>query len=95
MAKVLTDAEIRALTKKNREYRKSLEHLTMTVRQLVAWLDREMKQTGDVHRGKRIARVTSNLEMINDRIRFLTLGENFRKPKKMLPIPPIRGGTGS
>lgn len=89
----LTEPQIKALKKETRELRKGLEALTMAVRQFSAWLDIEMRKPSDAKRGSRIAKVLNSLEYINDSLRFGTLREDFRKPKKMKPIPTERSAA--
>jgi hypothetical protein len=67
--------------------RKSLESLTMTVRQLVVWMDREMQGPSNDQRGAKISKLMNALEFVNDSVRHFTLGENLKRPKKIKPIP--------
>lgn len=64
------------------KYEKSLRALVGDVQVVIRWLDAEMVKPSDVNRGKRIAKVTNALEMEIDKIRYFTLGVDYRTDNK-------------
>lgn len=63
-------------------YRRSLKKLTESVIAFLGQIDVLMKQPSSDERGRKIARLCNSIEMINDGIRYSTLGVDFRKDKK-------------
>lgn len=61
------------------QLRKNLEFLTGNVRSYLRCLDGVMKLPESQERGERIALMANGLEMVNDRVRYITLGEDWRK----------------
>ena len=78
------------MRKENRELKKHLRQTTESVVQFIKWLDAEMVKPSTVDRGKRVARVASNMEFLNDRAMHFGLGMTFKQienlKKKPLPI---------
>ena len=64
------------------KYEKSLRALVENVQAVIRWLDAEMVKPSDVNRGRRIAKVTNALEMEIDKIRYFTLGVDYRTDNK-------------
>lgn len=64
------------------KYKKALRVLVENNRAFFRWLDDEMVKPSDATRGKRIAKVMNALEMEVDRIRYFTLGVDYRTDKK-------------
>ena len=62
-------------------YRAALVGLTNNVRAFLQLLDRTMKEKESNERGKKIAALSNELEMANDRVRFFTLDVDWRKKK--------------
>lgn len=77
----MTEQEIKSLEKAERELRKALKGHCEFIRAFLNFLDVEMKKPSTELRGKRIAEAMNQLEMSNDRIRYGTLGVDFRKDK--------------
>lgn len=68
-----------------RKLKHALVTLTKEVATFLLILDREMRGPSTVERGKRIAAISNSLEMVNDKIRFFTLNEDWRKIKGAKP----------
>lgn len=64
------------------KYEKSLRALVENVQTVIRWLDAEMVKPSDVNRGRRVAKVTNALEMEIDKIRYFTLGVDYRTDNK-------------
>lgn len=69
-------------TAAERKLRKHLRELSAAVTKHLADLDAEMKKPANVERGKRIARLSNELDVANDRVRYFALGVNYRTDKK-------------
>jgi hypothetical protein len=78
-----------APTRRERELKKYLRDLTDAVRLHVQLLDEEMLRPADHERGKRVARLSNDLELVNDRARYFALGVDYRTDAKR------RAGAGS
>lgn len=63
-------------------YRRELVKLTEGVTEFLAILDVLMRQPSTQERGKKIAKLSNAMEMLNDRIRYGALGINFRTDTK-------------
>jgi hypothetical protein len=63
-------------------YRRELVRLTEGVGVYLAKLDAIMKMPGTVERGKLIAKLSNDLEMLNDGVRYGALGIDFRTDTK-------------
>jgi hypothetical protein len=63
-------------------YKRDLRKLTEGVTAFLAILDREMGQPSTEMRGRRIAKLCNDLDMLNDRIRYSALGIDFRTDSK-------------
>ena len=72
-------------------YRRDLKTLTEAVTAFLSQLDELMKQPSTGERGNKIAWLCNSMEMINDQIRYGTLGIDFRtdnKPAKKQGLSP-------
>jgi hypothetical protein len=74
-----TEAELK---RKVRDLTKHLKDLTASVGGFLARLDIVMEGPSTEARGKRVAELTNQLEMANDRARFFGLGINYRGDNK-------------
>jgi hypothetical protein len=80
-------AELVALAKREgqreaKKYRKALEELTASVWGYLSQVDLLMKQPDSHERGKKLASLSNQLELANDRARHFTLGIDLRTGKK-------------
>ncbi len=64
-----------------RQQRKALVTLTENVREFLWHIDRAMEGPSTMERGKRIAALCNALALANDRVRYFTLGVDYRKDK--------------
>lgn len=64
------------------QYRRDLRKITEGVTGFLTRLDQLMQEPSTVERGKRIAALSNELEMLNDSVRYGSLGINFRTDKK-------------
>jgi len=65
-----------------RKYRKVLQDLSNAVLIYLSELDRVMKMPSNVERGKLVALLSNKLELVNDQVRYFTLGVDYRKDDK-------------
>lgn len=63
-------------------YRRELKKLTEGITGFLARLDALMQEPSTVERGKRLAKLSNDLELLNDSVRYGTLGINFRADTK-------------
>ena len=63
------------------KYEKALRTLVENNQQFLRWLDAEMVKPSDANRGGRIAHAMNELEMAVDRVRYFTLGVDYRRDK--------------
>lgn len=63
-------------------YRKFLAEHTEIVMNFLALLDAEMKGPSTEQRGRRIAALSNQLEMSNDKVRYHVLGIDYRTDTK-------------
>lgn len=63
------------------KYEKALRKLVNDNQQFMRWLDTEMMKPSDVTRGKRIAEAMNALAWSVDRVRFFTLGVDYRRDR--------------
>ena len=63
-------------------YKRELRKLTEGVTAFLAILDSEMGQPSTEMRGRRIAKLCNDLDVLNDRIRYSALGIDFRTDSK-------------
>jgi len=56
--------------------------MTLFVRSFIDALDSEMRRPSSPERGKRIAYLSNQLDLSNDRLRFFDLGIDYRKDRK-------------
>ena len=61
---------------------KALKNLSKVVTICVNAIDAEMNKPASGMRGSRIAKICNALEMENEKVRYFSLGENYRKKKK-------------
>lgn len=69
------------------QYRRDLVKLTEGVIVFLRRLDELMQQPSTVERGRKIAALSNALEMMNDQIRYESLGINFRTDDKRVGAP--------
>lgn len=60
-----------------------LKDLPLTVIAVIKLIDAEMTKPSDNERGKSIARITNELEFINDQVLHFDLGYSFKKIEKL------------
>lgn len=65
-----------------KEYQRYLKDLTTSVLYFLTELDRLMQQPSTEARGKQIAHLSNELELVNDRARYFGLGIDYRTDKK-------------
>lgn len=70
------------MTADERKLKTHLRELSAAVTDHLRALDAEMKLPSSAERGRRIARLASELDMANDRVRYFALGVDFRTDKK-------------
>ena len=63
-------------------YKRELVKLTVGVMEFLRRLDVLMHEPSTVERGREIAKLSNALEILNDRVRYHTLGVDFRKDNK-------------
>jgi hypothetical protein len=63
------------------KYEKTLRELVAANQEFMRWLDAEMVKPSDATRGKRIAQALNALNMATDRVRYFTLGVDYRKDR--------------
>ena len=63
-------------------YRRDLKKLTEGVTGFLARLDRVMREPSTAERGNKIVELCNALDMLNDGVRYGSLGINFRTDKK-------------
>lgn len=63
-------------------YRRDLKKLTQSITAFLGRLDDLMKEPSTDERGRRIAKLCNAMEMVNDQVRYGSLGINFRTDKK-------------
>lgn len=63
------------------KYEKALRELVTANQEFMRWLDAEMVKPSANERGKRIAQALNALGMAVDRVRFFTLGVDYRNDK--------------
>lgn len=63
--------------------KKSLKNLTLAVCKTIRQIDKEMEQPSTKERGSRIAKITNQLELINDKTLHFDLGYSFRQIKNI------------
>lgn len=68
--------------KRKKNYFKPLKGLSDGVTVFLARLDEEMKSPSSENRGRVIAKLCNDLDMLNDTIRYGYLGVDYRKDKK-------------
>ena len=68
--------------KEARQYRKALVSLTNDVQACLAAFDKAMVGPSTPARGKHIAKICNALALQNDKIRYFTLGVDWRKDKR-------------
>ena len=66
----------------DRAHKHYLKSLTQAVAKSIAAIDAEMKKPSTPDRGKRIAAITNNLEIENDKARYFGLGIDWRVDRK-------------
>ena len=67
--------------RKKCKYEKALRVLVAQNQQFMRWLDAEMIKPSNATRGGRIAQAVNELGIAVDRVRFFTLGVNYRNDK--------------
>lgn len=74
----MTEVESRALRKEARKYLTALKQLSRTVMVGVCHVDALMRQPASTERDSSVAKVMNAIEIENDRVRFFTLGVDYR-----------------
>ena len=67
--------------RKKCKYEQALRVLVAQNQQFMRWLDAEMIKPSNATRGGRIAQAVNELGIAVDRVRFFTLGVNYRNDK--------------
>jgi hypothetical protein len=82
------DGQLKAIARAIRTERKEtkkvtdyLEALTVCVRRHLAQLDALMRQESTPERGKKVAKLSNELEYANDQARYFGLGVDYRKDR--------------
>ena len=70
-------------TKRERELFTKLAHLCASTRTALAEIDAAMAKAPEAERGKKVAAICNALEMVNDQVRYFTLGIDYRKDKPL------------
>lgn len=76
-------AEIRRLTRENREIKKYFGNIVVVIANTISALDAAMKGPSTEQRGKTIAAAMSTLEFTNDSLMHFGLQYDFRKMNKV------------
>lgn len=78
-----TEQQLRAAKREVSELKKALKALSLEVSRFLANLDHEMTLPSNAERGRRLAKLAGELDFANDRVRFFSLGVDWRTaPKK-------------
>lgn len=87
----LTEAQkLRAKQKEARELRASLQQLSNTVLLFIDSLDRTMREPSSPKRGEQVAKLSNQLDMVNDQVRYGALGVDFRTDDKVDVVRRLR-----
>lgn len=75
-------AKNKTIGKEARKYKKELEKLSQSCFIFLRKLDEVMKLPESASRGRMIARLSNELEYANDKVRYHSLGVDYRKDNK-------------
>lgn len=78
--------DLKEAKKHGRALEKALKELTYSTGVFLRQLDEAMKQPESAKRGETIASLSNNLEYARDRVRYFTLGIDFRKDPELIKI---------
>jgi len=67
------------MTPEERKLKKALKELSLAVSRFLRLLDDTMTQPEGKARGQAIAKLSNDLEMANDLVRFFSLGVDYRR----------------
>lgn len=81
-------------TKEEREFKKHLTELSRAILILLARLDVLMKQPVSVERGKAIAQVCNDMDMVNDHALHFGLGMSFKRIERLKKLAEKVAVTG-
>ncbi len=70
------------MRRKKCKYEKVLRDLAVYSKEFIRWMDAEMQKPSSHHRGVRVANALNVFEMEVDKIRYFTLGVDYRKDIK-------------
>lgn len=88
---VLTEAQkLRQKQKEARDLRAALQTLSDNVLLFLDALDKAMAGPEGPERGKRIAHLSNQLDLVNDGVRYNALGVDFRKDDKPKAVAALR-----